>query len=145
MSLAISLKNTKNERMRMKFRNFYFLPNQKIRSQKKVRTNGMYFPDNIFEILWSTFHWETNRNHDVTRTSRLRFALISQWNANHRILKMLSVNYLPVVLTFFEIEFFDSVKNKMTGRTVCFIHFYRELTSHLLLWAYSLTQMRSCC
>ena len=58
-------KNIRNKWISLRFLDVIFLPNQKIRSKKKVRTNRSYFPDNIFEIPWSTFHWETNANRDL--------------------------------------------------------------------------------
>ena len=68
-----------------------------------------------------TTFWKYHDQHSIGKpieiaTSRLRFALISQYNADHGASKMLSGNYIPLVLTFFEIEFFDSVKNKMMLR-----------------------------
>ena len=38
--VALMVITSRNERISLGLRNFYFLPNQKIRSQKKVRTNG---------------------------------------------------------------------------------------------------------
>ena len=55
--------------------------------------------------FWTTF-WTYHDQHSIGKpieitTSRLRFALVSQWNVDHGTSKMLSKNYLPLVLTFF--------------------------------------------
>ena len=55
--------------------------------------------------FWTTF-WKYHDQHSIGKpieitTSRLRFALVSQWNIDHGISKMLSGKYLPLVLTFF--------------------------------------------
>ena len=55
--------------------------------------------------FWTTF-WTYHDQHSIgkpieTTTSRLRFALISQWNSDNRISKILVENDLPLGLTFF--------------------------------------------
>ena len=55
--------------------------------------------------FWTIF-WTYRDQHSIGKpieitTSRLRFALVSQWNVDHGTSKMLSKNHLPLVLTFF--------------------------------------------
>ena len=55
--------------------------------------------------FWTTF-WKYHDQHSIGKpieitTSRLRFALLSQWNVDHGISKMLSGKYVPLVITFF--------------------------------------------
>ena len=65
--------------------------------KKKLKlTQGTY---------WTIF-WRYHDQHSIGKpieitTSRLRFVLVSQWSADHRISRMLSKNYLPLVVTFF--------------------------------------------
>ena len=92
----MSPKTPRNERIKMEFLKFYFLPNQKIRSQKKLE---------LTEGTSMTTFWKYHDQHSIGKpieitTSRLRFALVSQWNVDHGISKMLSGKYLPLVLFF---------------------------------------------
>ena len=74
------------------------------------------------EVTKGTFRtafWKYHDQHCIGKpieitTSSLRFALVSQWNIDHGISKMLSEKYLSLLLTFFEIENFDSVKNRIS-------------------------------
>ena len=55
--------------------------------------------------FWTTFlkyhdQYSIGKPIEIT-TSRLPFALVSQWNVDHGTSRMLSKNYLPLVLTFF--------------------------------------------
>ena len=80
----------------MELLKLYFLPNQKIRSQKKLE---------LTQGTSRTTFWKYRDPHCIGKpieitTSRLRFALGFQWNIDHGISKMLSGKYLPLVLTF---------------------------------------------
>ena len=95
--VALMVITSRNERISLGLRNFYFLPNQKIRSKKKLElTKGTS----------RTTSWKCHDQQCIGKSMQIailtsQFLLVSQWNVDHGTSKMLSVKHLALVLTFF--------------------------------------------
>ena len=95
--VALMAITSRNERISLGLRNFYFLPNQKIRSQKKLE---------LTEGTSRTTFLKYHDPHSIGKPMQIAiltswFLLVSQWNVDHATSKMLSEKYLPLLLTFF--------------------------------------------
>ena len=127
-------RNTRNEGITLAWRNFYFWPIQKIRSQKKVRTNRRYLPGQHF---WNSMINIPLGNQCKSQSCHHNF----YWFPNGMLIMILPKcclgSYVPLVLTFFEIEFFDSVKNVISEIARRFVHFYGFWAENESLMSYN--------
>ena len=104
--------------------------------------------------FWTTF-WKYHDQHSIGKpieitTSRLRFALVSQWNVDHGTSRMLSKNYLPLVLTFFWRRIFwfgKKINDRTASLNRSFLDYFLSIITKstaifiLFLWSRYLTQM----